>query len=423
MPNKQNKKLNIAIIGSGISGLTSAYILDKHHNITLFEKNDYYGGHTHTHTLTDGESEFNVDSGFIVYNENTYPNFISLLEKLNVESQISSMGFSVKSSDKDFEYSGNSLNTLFTQRSNIISPNFLGMIKSIIRFNKTAQLDMHDISKTLSLNAYLSKKNFPVFFTNNYIIPMAASIWSTSPNMILEMPAYFFINFFKNHGLLKIKDRPKWWVIKNGSKQYVEKIIKNLNGTLLLNSKINSINRTDDNVVVTYNGKRETFDKVILATHSDQSLSLLEDISNDEKKVLSKMKYQKNIAYIHTDENILPKRKNAWSSWNYLLGSKNDKKVTLTYNMNILQSLKAKKTFCVTLNNCEQIDKNKIIKEITYHHPLFTAETIKSQSEKDLIDGKINTYFCGAYWSNGFHEDGVKSAIDVCEKLGVKFEQ
>ena len=422
MSNKQNKKLNIAIIGSGISGLTSAYILDKHHNITLFEKNDYYGGHTHTHTLTDGESDYNVDSGFIVYNENTYPNFIRLLEKLNVESQISSMGFSVKSSDKDFEYSGNSLNAIFTQRSNIINPNFLGMIKSIIRFNKISQLDMHDISKSMTLNEYLNKKKFSSFFINHYIIPMAASIWSTSPNKTLDMPAYFFISFFKNHGLLKIIDRPQWWVIKNGSKQYVEKIIHSLNGNLLLNSKINSINRRDGKVVVMFDGQKKTFDKVVLATHSDQSLSLLDDPSDDEKKVLSKIKYQKNIAYIHTDENILPKRKNAWSSWNYLLGNEYDKKVTLTYNMNILQSLKAKKTFCVTLNNCELIDENKIIKEITYHHPLFTTETIKSQSNKDLIDGKINTYFCGAYWSNGFHEDGVKSAIDVCKKLGVDFE-
>ncbi len=419
---KEHKKLKIAIIGSGISGLTSAYLLDKHHNITLFEKNDYFGGHTHTHSLSDGEREFNVDSGFIVYNENTYPNFIKLLSMLNVESQVSSMGFSVKSSNRDFEYSGNSLSAIFTQKSNIFSPKFIGMIRSIIRFNKISQLDMHSIDITMTLDKYLKQKNFSKFFINHYIIPMAASIWSTSPNMILEMPAYFFISFFKNHGLLKIVDRPQWWVIKNGSKQYVKKIIANLNGTLLLNTKIKSVKRKDGKVHVNFNDKTEIFDKVIFATHSDQSLSILDDPSKDETKVLSKMKYQKNIAYIHTDENILPKRKNAWSSWNYLLGSENDTKVTLTYNMNILQNLNAKKTFCVTLNNCEQIDKNKIIKEIVYHNPLFTAETIKSQSKKDLIDGHINTYFCGAYWSNGFHEDGVKSAIDVCKKLGVEFE-
>ena len=419
---KEHKKLKIAIIGSGISGLTSAYLLDKHHNITLFEKNDYFGGHTHTHSLSDGEREFNVDSGFIVYNENTYPNFIKLLSMLNVESQVSSMGFSVKSSNRDFEYSGNSLSAIFTQKSNIFNPKFIGMIRSIIRFNKISQLDMHSIDITMTLDEYLKQKNFSKFFINHYIIPMAASIWSTSPNMILEMPAYFFISFFKNHGLLKIVDRPQWWVIKNGSKQYVKKIIANLNGTLLLNTKIKSVKRKDGKAHMNFNDKTEIFDKVIFATHSDQSLSILDDPTKDETKVLSKMKYQKNIAYIHTDENILPKRKNAWSSWNYLLGSENDKKVTLTYNMNILQSLNAKKTFCVTLNNCEQIDKNKIIKEIVYHHPLFTPETIKSQSKKDLIDGHINTYFCGAYWSNGFHEDGVKSAIDVCKKLGVEFE-
>ena len=419
---EENKKLKIAIIGSGISGLTSAYLLDKFHDITLFEKNDYFGGHTHTHKISDGKKEYNVDSGFIVYNENTYPNFISLLKKLNVQSQKSSMGFSVKSSQKDFEYSGNSINALFTQKSNLVNSNFINMIYSIIKFNKTSKKDLDKIDITMTLSTYLKSKNFSIFFINNYIIPMGASIWSTSPNMVLEMPAYFFISFFKNHGLLQITNRPQWWVIKNGSNQYVKKIINNLKGKYLSNTKIELVERKKDKIYIKYKNKKEAFDKVVFATHSDQALSLIDNPSNDEKNILGKIKYQKNNALIHTDESILPKRKKAWASWNYLIGNEQDNEVTLTYNMNILQSLNSEKTYCVTINNNQNIDKNKIIKEIVYHHPLFTTDTIKAQSNKNLINGKFNTYYCGAYWANGFHEDGVNSAIDVCKNLGVNFE-
>ena len=414
----KNDKLNIAVIGSGISGLTTAHLLSRKHNITLFEKNDYIGGHTHTHSIKEEGTIYNVDSGFIVYNENTYPNFIKLLDSLNVKRQHSSMGFSVKSYNKDFEYSGNSLSAVFSKKSNLFNPYFLNMLRSIIRFNKNSVKDLETMNESTLLIDYLKSKNYSDYFINYYIIPMAASIWSTSPNFILEMPAIFFIRFFDNHGLLKITNRPQWWVIKNGSKQYVKKILDDFNGTIHLNTTINELKRKSNKVYIKINNDTKIFDAVVLATHSDQSLSIIKDLSDNEKNVLGKIKYQKNTALIHTDTSILPKRKKAWSSWNYLL-DKNDNKVILTYNMNILQSLKSKKTYCVTLNNTDMINENKIIKKITYHHPLFTKESVYAQSQKNLICGVNNTYFCGAYWGNGFHEDGVNSALDVCKKFGI----
>ena len=417
--NNASKKLKIAIIGSGISGLTSAYILNKKHDITIYEKNDYIGGHTHTHKIPENNTTFNVDSGFIVYNENTYPNFIRLLDLLNVERQHSNMGFSVKTSYKDFEYSGNSIGSIFAKKSNMFNPYFLNMLKSILRFNKVSIKDLDKIDASTSLIEYLKSKRFSSYFIKYYIVPMAAAIWSTSPKMILKMPALFFIKFFNNHGLLQVKNRPQWWVIKNGSKQYVKKIINQFNGTINLNTPVIKVSRNENQVIIKTKTNSDVFDAVIFATHSDQSLRLLQDYSDDEKNILSKIKYQKNTALIHTDTSILPKRKNAWSSWNYLL-NEDDDTVTLTYNMNILQSLNASKTYCVTINDCDLIDKDKIIKKINYEHPLFTKDTIESQNNKNLINGVNNTYFCGAYWGNGFHEDGVNSALDVCKHFGME---
>ena len=417
--NNIDKNLKIAIIGSGISGLTSAYILNKKYDVSIYEKNDYLGGHTHTHKIAENSKAFNIDSGFIVYNENTYPNFIKLLDLLKVERQHSTMGFSVKTSYKDFEYSGNSIWSIFAKKSNLFNPYFLNMLTSVLRFNRTSINDLNNIDPSTSLIDYLKSKKFSNYFIKYYVVPMAAAIWSTSPKMILKMPALFFIKFFNNHGLLQIKNRPQWWVIKNGSKQYVKKIIEQFNGTIHLNTPVKKVIRNKNHVIIETKSKSEVFDAVIFATHSDQSLKLLNDISNNEKNILSKIKYQKNTALIHTDTSVLPKRKHAWSSWNYLL-NKDNNTVTLTYNMNILQSLNTSKTYCVTINDCDLINKDKIIKKIDYEHPLFTKDTIEAQYNKNLINGVNNTYFCGAYWGNGFHEDGVNSALDVCKKFGME---
>ena len=417
---ENNKNLKIAIIGTGISGLTSAYILSKSHDITVYEKNDYIGGHTHTHKIKDKNQSLNIDSGFIVYNENTYPNFIKLLDILNVKRQHTDMGFSVKSSKSDFEYAGNSLNSIFSKKTNLFNLSFLKMIYDILRFNRLSNKEITINNYDLTLKKYLKNNYFSQYFINNYIIPMGSAIWSTSPKLMLDMPAHFFIRFFKNHGLLQITNRPQWWVIKDGSKQYVKELVKSFKDNIKLNTRIESIKRLNNKIYISVNGKDEIYDKVIIGTHSDQALQLLDKPTNEEKNILNNIKYQKNIALIHTDHTILPKRKLAWSSWNYLINENKNDLVTLTYNMNILQSLKSDTTFCVTINNTKDLNKGKVIKEIIYHHPLFTTTSVKAQTSKDNICGKNNTYYCGAYWGYGFHEDGVKSALDVCKKFGLE---
>ena len=420
--NKNKHKLKIAIIGSGISGLTSGYLLSKKHEVYLFEKNDYVGGHTHTHKIKENTNSINVDSGFIVYNENTYPNFIKLLDILNVERQHTEMGFSVKSNGEEFEYAGNSINSIFSQRKNIFKPSFLMMIYDILKFNYKSKKDLKKISTNITLKEYLDSSSYSSEFIDKYIIPMGAAIWSTSPELMLQVPAVFFIRFFKNHGLLNVTNRPQWWVVKNGSNQYVKEIIKKFKKNIKLNTKISSIKRKNNGVEVSYGNNKEFFDSVIIATHSDQALSLIDDLTDKENDILSKIKYQKNTALLHTDTSILPNRRLAWSSWNYLINHDQKKIVTLTYNMNILQTLKSNETYCVTINDSTNIDRSKILKEINYSHPLFTIDSVDAQKRKDEICGKNNTYFCGAYWGYGFHEDGVNSALDVCNKFGLSLD-
>ncbi|MGY8781628.1 MAG: NAD(P)/FAD-dependent oxidoreductase [Fidelibacterota bacterium] len=413
--------MKIAIIGSGISGLTAAYLLNKQHKITLFEKNDYIGGHTHTHDITIGEQTFSVDSGFIVYNEKTYPNFIKLLDILNVERQKTTMGFSVKSDVKNLEYAGNSLKSVFAQKRNYFRPSFLRMLADIIRFNKKAKTDL-SISPEITLGQYLNQGSFSQSFINHYIIPMGAAIWSTTGELMMDMPALFFIKFFNNHGLLQTKDRSGWWVIKDGSKEYVKKIIESFKKRIRVKSEIKAIKRAVGKIIITHTAKdeEEIFDAVVIGTHSNQALKLLADPSDKEREILGAIPYQTNSALLHTDTSILPKNKLAWASWNYYLDQDKKNPVMLTYNMNILQRLVSDETFCVTLNGSDYIDQNKIIKVLNYEHPLFTHESIKAQSRKNEISGVNNTYYCGAYWRNGFHEDGVISALDVCRNFGIE---
>jgi len=412
--------MKIAIIGSGISGLTASYLLNRKHNITLFEKNDYIGGHTHTHEIENDNKIWNVDSGFIVYNERTYPNFIKLLDILGVERQVTRMGFSVKSPSKNLEYAGHSLNGLFAQRSNLCSPSFFRMLGGMKRFNKEARKDLPSLNKEMTLGEYLLKNHYSEEFIDNYIIPIGAAIWSTKPSSMLNIPAIFFIRFFENHGLLQILDRPKWWVIKGGSKQYVKKIISGFEKDIRLSTPVHSVIRREKSVMIKFgvDMSEEKFDAVVLATHSNQALKLLKQPTDKEKEILSLLPYQRNDAILHHDHSILPKRRSAWSSWNYLLDARKEDPVALTYNMNILQGLYSSKTFCVTLNSSEMINKNKIIKNLSYEHPLFTTNGVNAQKRKREISGQNNTFYCGAYWHNGFHEDGVVSALDVCSQFG-----
>ena len=413
--------MKIAIIGSGISGLTAAYLLQKDHDITVFEANDYIGGHTHTHEISQNNKMWRVDSGFIVYNEKTYPNFIKLLKELKVKVQKTTMGFSVKAPSQNLEYSGGSLNTFFAQRLNLFKPAFLIMLKDILRFNRLAAKELSKVDETTTILSFLEKHKFSKPFVENYIIPMGAAIWSTAANKTTEMPAAFYIRFFKNHGLLQIFNRPQWFVIKGGSKSYVQKIIEGFQEKILLSNPVIKVERNPSEVKIYCEKEADPlfFDKVVFATHSDQALALLKDPSNDEKSVLEALPYQKNTAIVHTDVTLMPKIKKTWSSWNYLLSGDQNRPVTLTYNMNILQSLDAKPDFLVTLNSLNEINPSKIIKKIDYSHPLFTVNGVHAQKKKNQISGQNNTYYCGAYWGNGFHEDGVNSALDVCKAFGV----
>jgi predicted NAD/FAD-binding protein len=413
--------MKVAIIGSGISGLTAAYLLYKEHDITVYEANDYIGGHTHTHQIDQNNKTWQVDSGFIVYNEKTYPNFIKLLERLKVEVQKTSMGFSVKASSKNLEYSGGSLNKVFAQRQNLFKPSFLLMLKDILRFNRLAVKKLPEVDESTTISDFLKEHNFSRPFVEDYIVPMGAAIWSTASKKTTEMPAVFYIRFFKNHGLLQIFKRPQWFVIKSGSKSYVNKITQGFKKNVKLSAPVKKVTRNSYGAKI-YCDKDlgpTQFDKVIFATHSDQALALLEDPSEDETSILGALPYQKNTAIIHNDVSLMPKNKLTWSSWNYHLSEDQNRPVALTYNMNILQSLKAKPDFLVTLNSADEIDPSKVIKKVEYHHPLFTVDGLQAQKKHKKICGINNTFYCGAYWGNGFHEDGVNSALEVCKFFGV----
>ena len=410
--------MRIAIIGSGISGLTAAYLLNHDHEITLYEANDHIGGHTHTHDIEIEGKIWAVDSGFIVYNERTYPNFIRILDELGVERKPTRMGFSVKSVSNNLEYAGHSLDGLFSQRRNLIRPSFWRMIKSILRFKKESEEQLNELPLDMTIGSFLEKNHYPSEFIEHFIIPMGAAIWSTMPNMMTEIPAVFFIRFFQNHGILAIKDKPTWWVINGGSKNYVKKMTAGFIDRIMVSTPVKRVKRNDSIEIIAGSPQHMTrFDAVVFACHSDQALALLADPSYAENEILRAITYQRNDVLLHTDHSVLPTRRKAWSSWNYQLDSDPERPVALTYNMNILQGLESSVTFCVTLNDPQAVSPDRIIKEITYHHPLITVESISAQKRKNEISGVNNTYYCGAYWHNGFHEDGVVSAMDACELL------
>jgi predicted NAD/FAD-binding protein len=408
----------IAIIGTGISGLVAAHHLNARCDLSVFEKNDYIGGHTQTHDIEwQGESH-RIDTGFIVFNDWTYPEFIRLMKSLGVEDQPSEMSFSVKCEKTGLEYNGTSLNALFAQRRNLFSPRFLGMISDIMRFNREAPAFIESGDDGMTLGEYLAANRYGVSFKDHYIIPMGAAIWSAAPGDMLDFPARFFIRFFKNHGMLSIDERPLWRVIRGGSKSYIDPLTKPFKDRIHLSAGVRSIRRYDDRVdLVRQDGTMESFDEVVLACHSDEAYQLLEDPSDSEHAVLGGMRYQRNETVLHTDTRILPRKKIAWAAWNYHVPSGESHRVAVTYNMNILQGLSTKETFCVTLNHLEGIDPDRIIRKITYHHPAYTPETLQAQARHGEISGVRRTHYAGAYWGFGFHEDGVKSGLRVANTL------
>jgi len=410
----------IAIIGSGISGLTAAYLLSKKHEVTVFERNDYIGGHTATVDIEKSGELHAIDTGFIVFNDKTYPHFLALLNEIGIGKVPTEMSFSVHNCDTGLEYNGHNLNTLFAQRRNLFRPKFWLLVKNILRFNKLCKkIYQEDIySDGLTLGQFLEEHQFSDFFAEHYILPMGAAIWSSSLAQMEDFEFKFFVKFFNNHGLLNIADRPQWYVIPGGSRSYLSPLCESFKDRIHTNIHIDSITRNDNNVQLHFNDSTiKIFDDVIIACHSDQALALLGDASEDEKAVLSAMPYSENSVILHTDKRLLPVREKAWASWNYQLSNDRTKAASVTYNMNILQGIESDTTFCVTLNQKQDIDPNSILREFTYHHPIFSSSSIQAQQLRYKICGVKNTHFAGAYWHNGFHEDGVKSAVEVARRF------
>jgi len=413
--------MKIAIVGAGIAGLTAAHHLHREHDIEVFEANDYPGGHTNTIDVELAGRHYAVDTGFIVFNERTYPHFIAMLKELEVAWQVSPMSFSVKCERTGLEYNGTSRNALFAQRRNLFSPRFLGMIRDILRFHREAPALIHHGDDQLTLGRYLREQRYSRAFIDHYIVPMGAAIWSSGPARMEDFPARHFVRFFNNHGLLQLRDRPRWFVIQGGSREYVRRLIRPFWDKVHLGTPVTAVRRDASGAQLTLGGgETRHFDAVFLACHSDQALAMLADATALEREILGAFRYEHNEAVLHTDERILPRRRLAWAAWNYHIPARQRDRVAVTYNMNILQSLPAERQFCVTLNYSEGIDPARVIRKIDYYHPVFTAETMAAQARQHELNGRNHTYFCGAYWRNGFHEDGVVSALAALDSFNGK---
>ncbi len=412
--------MKVAIIGGGISGLTSAHLLHREHDITLFEAAGWLGGHTHTVDVSLLGRDYAIDTGFIVFNERAYPNFIELIERLGVAFKPTEMSFSVSDPLSGLEYNGNNLNSLFAQRSNLLSPSFWNMVRDIQRFNKESLDDYANqrIAPHVTLGEYLRWGGYSQRLIDHYIVPMGAAIWSMSLNEMLGFPLLFFVRFFKNHGLLPVSQRPRWYVIEGGSSAYVGPLTQGFSQRVRLNCPVFEVNRDRLGVTVVSAQGAERFDKVIFACHSDQALRLLNAPTPAEQQILGALRYADNDVVLHTDTRLLPKRPLAWASWNYRLGSPGEQLAAVTYNMNLLQGIEAPETFCLSLNQTRFIDPSRILGRYTYAHPQYSLDGIAAQKRSDELCGPNHSYFCGAYWGDGFHEDGVVSAMRVADALG-----
>ena len=412
--------MKIAIIGAGISGLTAAHYLRDRHELTLYESADRIGGHTATVDVDWQGRNYSIDTGFIVYNDWTYPNFIELLADLGVDTSPTEMSFSVRCDNSGLEYGGNNLNTLFAQRSNLLRPSFHGMLRDILRFNREAVRDLDDgrIAATTTLGDYLSENRYGSAFIDKYLLPMGCAIWSASTQRMIDFPLLFFVRFFKNHGLLSVNNRPQWYVIKGGSRSYLQPLTLGLQDRIRLNAQIESVRRGQGSVELTMaDGRQLQYDQVVFACHSDQALALLGDATAAEREALGAIPYQSNEVVLHTDDSLLPRRRSAWSSWNYWLRELRQERAVLNYNMNILQGLESDTTFVVTLNATESIDPAKIIGQYNYSHPVFSLAGISAAQNIESFNGLNRSWFAGAYLGNGFHEDGVVSGKRVAAAI------
>lgn len=400
----------VAIVGAGISGLTAAYRLRDKCRLTVFEAEERIGGHTHTVTVRRGERTYCVDTGFIVFNYETYPRFTALLGELGVESQASEMSFSVRDEGSGLEYRATNLNTMFAQRRNMLRPGMYLLLRDIFRFRRESVELVNEGGAGMSLGAYLRAKKYSGFFVTHFIVPMGAAIWSASTQETLEMPAAFFAKFFHNHGFLRVKGQPEWRVIKGGSSTYVEALTTTFVDGIRPKTPIERIERAGDHVRVTpRGGTTEEFDYVIIAAHADQALSMLADATEGEREILGAFPYQENDVVLHSDTRLMPRTRRAWASWNYHLMPEAQRRVAVSYNMNILQRIPFEEHFIVTLNRSEAIAAEKVERRLVYAHPVYTHAGVAAQGRWGEINGVRRTYYCGAYWRNGFHEDGVVS--------------
>ncbi len=413
--------MKIAVVGSGISGLSSAYYLSKKHKVDLFEKQDRFGGHSYTLDVQyNNKEKVAVDIGFMVFNKITYPNLINFFKENEIEIEKSDMSFSVNVKETNIEYCGKGLGGIFSNKLNLFSFKFVKMFFEIINFYKRCEnLDPNTLENNITLGEYLQKINKSNFFINYHIIPMVSAIWSMPPYEASQMPLSFFLNFFKNHGLFKLKNRPQWFTVSNRSKTYVKKILSNVSGEYYKNYEINKVIRGDNGVKVYYGSENEFFnyDKVVLASHADESLKIISDATDQEKKILNNFKYRKNIAVIHSDENSMPKNKKAWCSWNSSLDPNNKQNSSVTYWLNQLQNLNISKNIFLTINPFFRIEPNKIFNKINFTHPYYDENALKNQSNLNSIQNINNTLFVGSYFGYGFHEDGIKSSIEMLKTL------
>lgn len=409
----------IAVIGSGISGLTAAYYLSRRHEVHVYERDNRLGGHTNTAMVESSRGTIPVDTGFIVHNEKTYPNFCRLMVELGVETQPSDMSFAVTDQSGGFEYSSRGVNGFFAQKRNLVSRAHYTLFRDILRFNREAAKVLDDPdAHELTLGAFLDGGGYSPVFIDRYLIPMAGAVWSMAPDVMPAFPLLTLIRFMKNHGMLGINTHPKWKTIRGGSNTYLAPITAPFRQRITSNVEVRSISRSEHGATISFNGLADaTFDDVVFACHGDQVLPLLAQPTEAEREILGNFTTTRNEACLHTDSNLLPKRPAARASWNYLLGDSGN--VTLTYHMNRLQSLGTPEDYCVTLNANGAVNPGRALRRITYEHPLVTKAAIRSQERWHEISGKNHTHFCGAYWFYGFHEDGVRSGLRVAEMLGV----
>ena len=410
--------MRIAVIGSGISGLSAAHYLSKKNKVDLFEKEDHFGGHSYTIDVKDNNNHVPVDIGFIVFNFKTYPNFVKFLNENGIEIEKSNMSFSVSVKETEIEYCGKGLLGIFSNKKNLLNFDFFKMFFEIIKFYKKSN-DLKNIDENLTLDDFLKREKMSKYFINYHIIPMVSAIWSMPPYEAKQMPLKFFLKFFQNHGLFNLKNRPQWYTIKNRSRTYVKKILDTISGEYYKNYRINKISRLSNGVKVYYGGNNEFFDydKVVIATHADEALSLITDPTPEEKSILANFKYKNNIAIIHTDETLMPKNKKAWSSWNSSVNKENTSETSITYWLNLLQNLKTNKNIFLSLNPFLKIDPKKIISKVKFTHPYYDKEALENQNRLKNIQNKKNLLFCGSYFGYGFHEDGIKSSLEMIKSF------